>query len=395
MVCCRKLGRLQRIFESEERFQLTFVSFQFPQLEMRFFPWPKTSNDHDNNHLDLTSDDANSSSSTFGLRNSHMPPQVTMDVVMTIPEDRTRPSGSFMDSAMNTDARMNDLPHFRRQQQHDALEKPRSKNTRLTNKKARFQRKINDLGKENTDLKSALSAAQRELQGLSAHCENSHSNNEILQMQQETYALRSQLEASYKHQNLLHENTLEAWNTCETVRNELADSKYRNAKLSERLAGMKEHINTVKTNREDAETLVTSLKQSQQELQACRDDLFRMQPSAQVPDSEIVKDFETVCQRVVSWLDEEIDAWVQSHPETAPNDLFSVGQDGSAATLLSRHPGAGEYLAQYMIHRFLLKNFWDPNAYLLGVSGNMQQLLKHIQRAMKNSQPPKGKKMGR
>ena len=56
----------------------------------------------------------------------------------------------------------------------------------------------------------------------------------------------------------------------------------------------------------------------EKELQACKDDLFRLQPVSQVPDSTIVQRLEYLNVQICDWIASEasrsMDEWQREHP---------------------------------------------------------------------------------
>lgn len=129
---------------------------------------------------------------------------------------------------------------------------------------------------------------------------------------------------------------------------------------------------------------------SQEALTKCRDDLFRLQPMAEVADSSIVKELEIVSQEVVHWIEAEVAAFEKAHPEAGPEDIFSVGKNKGVATFLQHHPAAGEHLARYLIHRFFRANLFGRRFYLLGLTEGIAQLLQKAEHSMAKLDPPRG-----
>ena len=122
----------------------------------------------------------------------------------------------------------------------------------------------------------------------------------------------------------------------------------------------------------------------------CKDDLFRLQPMSQLPDTEIVKDFESMCQDIISWIDVEISAFEKSHPSAESSDIFSVGQSFEATYLLNRFPTFGEYLVRYVIHQCLRTLMFSRSVYLLGLPKETKEYLQAAEERMANLEPPRG-----
>ena len=129
---------------------------------------------------------------------------------------------------------------------------------------------------------------------------------------------------------------------------------------------------------------------SQRELSACKDDLFRLQPFAQIPDSDISRDFDFICQQIVNWIDMELLEFEHANPHLSQKDFFSTGGDIKIAQRVHRNTELGEYLSRYMIHYYLVAKLFGPSCSLLGVTRSDQELLQRTVRSMAKLEPPRG-----
>ena len=105
----------------------------------------------------------------------------------------------------------------------------------------------------------------------------------------------------------------------------------------------------------------SNLAASEADLTACKDELFRLKPIAQVPDSRVAKEFENLCQQITNWVEAEVAIFEKAHPEEGQEHVFSIGEDNNAAQFMARHPRGGEHLAVYMIHDWLQDNLFGQN----------------------------------
>ncbi len=142
----------------------------------------------------------------------------------------------------------------------------------------------------------------------------------------------------------------------------------------------------------DSQSLRTRLMTLQQELAACKDDLFRLQPLVPVPDSEVQNDYESISQQIVNWIDEEIRNFEKAHPHTPTDTFYSPGDHSSLTTLLKKHPDAGEYLIRQRIHRCLQDHVLNKHIYLLGLPKDITQALQAAEQSMARSGPPRGRR---
>lgn len=139
-----------------------------------------------------------------------------------------------------------------------------------------------------------------------------------------------------------------------------------------------------------AEQLRSELETTRGQLKVCKDDLFRLQPSAQLPDTAIVKDFESLCQDVISWIDMEISAFEKSYPNAYPGQIFSGGGFPEVLHLLEQFPTFGEYWVRYVVHRCLHDTMFSGSVYLLGLPLGVKQYLQAAEQRMARLEPPRG-----
>lgn len=143
-------------------------------------------------------------------------------------------------------------------------------------------------------------------------------------------------------------------------------------------------------NGTELQGLREKLAASQQDLSACKDDLFRLQPIAQTPDSDISKSFDFICQQIVDWIDEELLGFEQANLHLSQKDFFLVGGDIKIVGHLQKNIELGEYLSRYMIHCYLEAKLLGPSCPLLGLARGDQELLQRTERSMGKLHPPRG-----
>ena len=130
---------------------------------------------------------------------------------------------------------------------------------------------------------------------------------------------------------------------------------------------------------------------TQRELSACKDDLFRLQPFAQIPDSEISKGFDFLCQQIVNWIDIELLEFEQANPHLTQKDFFSAGGNITIARHAHRNTELGEYLSRYMIHSCIVAKLLGSSCTFLGLTRDERELLQRTQRSMAKLEPPRGR----
>ena len=130
------------------------------------------------------------------------------------------------------------------------------------------------------------------------------------------------------------------------------------------------------------------------ELQACKDDLFRVQPMSQVPDSTIAQRFASLDDQICDWIETQIsrfmDEWQATNHGGQPK-LFDHGGDPTTKTFLAYYPDTGgEYMVRSIIQYYLQKHLFGDNVLLFGLSDNDVNFLKWIEQSMSRLQPQRG-----
>lgn len=130
-----------------------------------------------------------------------------------------------------------------------------------------------------------------------------------------------------------------------------------------------------------ARVLQGSLTTAGQELETCRDDLFRIQPVRHISDASIIDTFELLGEQLVNWIDDQAPAFEYAIPDV------DVG-----SRLLLNCPSAGEYLCRHIVNRYLLEHTFGPNIHLFGVPAEYTHMLATIEQGMAALGPSRGMK---
>ncbi len=147
--------------------------------------------------------------------------------------------------------------------------------------------------------------------------------------------------------------------------------------------------NEATQDKDDMEAQIDNLQKG---LDACKDDLFRLQPVAQTPDTEILEDFESLVQHIRHWVEVEIDIFEKKYLHARNEELFSADGNEDVARVLQRFPQAGEYLVRYMIHHYLQAHMLGEGVYFLGLSELFICILQEVENSMAQLQPRRGMK---
>jgi len=157
--------------------------------------------------------------------------------------------------------------------------------------------------------------------------------------------------------------------------------EHESKRLKSRNAKTQDHIHYLK-NSNASLTL---------ELQACKDDLFSLQPVAEVTDAEIIHQFENICEQVSSWVDGEISLFQgRAGGSSAELRMFQCEEIPEIAAMLERISQTGEYLVEASVHRELQEGLLGNHIYLFGLSSDTISLLQAAEDKMKTLDPPRG-----
>ena len=216
------------------------------------------------------------------------------------------------ETSARNDTNLNDLRQTLRKL-NDELQEVRWTNAQLINSNESLHVQMRRLEKENEELSSSNSSLEVEAQWLRSQYHESVQSNEIK---------RSQIQ-----------------------------------KLKElKTATEKDLINLQETH-----------AIQHKELQICRDDLFNLQPMVQLTDSQILSQYETLCQQISNWVDNEISIYEDNfHNARSQPPVIVHGNDLKIKAFLQKAPEGGEYLLVAMIHRFIQKGFFEANDILFG-----------------------------
>ena len=126
------------------------------------------------------------------------------------------------------------------------------------------------------------------------------------------------------------------------------------------------------------------------ELQTCKDNLFRLQPIIQLTDSDISKQYETLCQQVSSWVDDEISRFEDKHGYHTNDATVTDGGNTRIRRLLNSAPAAGEYLFSTVIHQHIQRQFFGENVILFGLYPKFTEFLHSAEERMAELEPRRG-----
>lgn len=138
------------------------------------------------------------------------------------------------------------------------------------------------------------------------------------------------------------------------------------------------------------EKLREKLATAEQQLDLCRDDLFRLQPVCRVSDASIIRAFESLSDQLIDWIDNEASAFERANPRMQVRCLFSGSNNPDVASFLRIYPSAGEYLCRHVVNRYMIKHMFNSKIHSFGLPAEYNHMRMTIERGMAALKPPRG-----
>ena len=204
----------------------------------------------------------------------------------------------------------------------------------------------------------------------------------------ESTKLREFKEKAYEHVDMLEEHI-------GYLRQELGKRRH----LIESMTIQTREANEEKDNAENSvKRLQRQVRDLNENLTECKDDLLRLQPPSQVPDSEVSDLYATLAQHISRWADDATEE--EDLVATRFEDLLKADEvPGLLGKYLGRdhlkiakkYPDSQPHIIQLIIHRYVEETILDPDLYVFGLDAQNITLMKEIERGMENLEPPRGR----
>ena len=133
--------------------------------------------------------------------------------------------------------------------------------------------------------------------------------------------------------------------------------------------------------------LELTLREQNDQLQQCKDDLFGLQPMVQPTDAELCAGFDSLCSRITDWVDTELAAF-DRRPNGA-GDPPVAGANPYLKALLGQFDLA-EHILVSAIHSFVQTRLFKPGVILFGLSPKGANFLQQIETHMAKLEPHRG-----
>ena len=156
------------------------------------------------------------------------------------------------------------------------------------------------------------------------------------------------------------------------------------------LTSMESALSAVNQENLTFQACIVDLKK---ELQACKDDLFRLQPLSHVPDSTIAQRLEDLNIQICDWIAAEVLRSIDEHEEhDSQLKLFYHGGNRHAKAFLAEYPDFGrEYYVRSVLQQHLQQVLFDDKILLFALDQGDSMFLQFIEHGMSRLEPSRGK----
>lgn len=175
----------------------------------------------------------------------------------------------------------------------------------------------------------------------------------------------------------------------------LSRACFQSEREVEQLTAEKTHNQEeLKSLREQCGVLERQNTKLRQELENCKDDLFKLQPVSQIPDSAIAQQYDRLSSTIGDWVDDEVsrftDAWQEINGDENP-EIFQHGNIDHLMDILRLYPDTGgEYVVRYVVSHILHRKLFHRRVLLFGLPPEECELLQRSARTMKLLEPQRG-----
>ena len=256
--------------------------------------------------------------------------------------------------------------------------------------------KVSDLVNETDDLR-------REIKGLSR--ENREQSVELRDLKKQIALLhetcRSRNENTDTHRDQIHHERNKFYEHVEGLEDDIAYLKQeltRRKTLVESLTLQTREANDEKLAHEaTARKLQKQNRDLHENLTECKDDLLRLQPPSQTPDSELAEQYSSLTQHISRWVDDETEDSLGmetcfeglSKADALPEPLKPYLTD-EHIRLGKKSPNAQPFIIRFVVHRYLENCIFGNEVYLFGLDSRSIELFSGIEKGMHLLEPPRG-----
>ena len=260
----------------------------------------------------------------------------------------------------------------------------------------RVKLKVQDLVIDTDDLKREIKVLNRENREQSVELRDLKKQNAQLREQ-----CRLRIENADTHRDLINQERNKYYEHVEGLEDHIAYLKQelvRRKSLVESLTLQTREANDEKSAQEAAtRKLQKQNRDLQENLTECKDDLLRLQPPSQTPDSELAEQYSSLTQHISRWVDDETEDSQGmelcfeslSKADDLPESLKPYLTD-EHIRLGKKSPNAQPFIIRFVVHRYLENCIFGNDVYLFGLDTRSIKLFEGIEQGMHALEPPRG-----
>ena len=140
-------------------------------------------------------------------------------------------------------------------------------------------------------------------------------------------------------------------------------------------------------------------KELADELAECKDELFNLQPCDEVTDSQVASEWDTLCQQITRWIDDEAEfvedlftrlEYLKKQHQLSPTVQEYWGKDRQLLVNRYKMNEDLDNVLRYNIHCLLETWVFDDTIYLFGLKKDDARLLRTIEHSLSTLSPQRG-----
>lgn len=151
------------------------------------------------------------------------------------------------------------------------------------------------------------------------------------------------------------------------------------------------YTNTLELVQRNKRCLTKELHATQRNLEACKDEIFRLQPMQQVSDCSVAEEFEGFQRRVDNWLNAQFAAYDARYSIMTSENSFICKSDQHATKLFRAHPDSEEYLVKYRLNACLCGVIFSNGLSALGLPKRQISFIGRLESLMSGPEIDRGK----
>lgn len=225
----------------------------------------------------------------------------------------------------------------------------------------------------------------RDLKRQNAHLKESMHNQEIPKSYKDQ--IMSERRKFYQHVDLLEDHIAHLKHQLEKTKLHMDQLTFQTREANEEKASYESKL----------QNLQKQNSRLNEDLTECRDDILRLQPPSQIPDSKITDEYVNLYQQIASWVDDEAEDSSSMetqleflHTDKEAPELLKTYIDNELVRTTRKYSDAEPLLLRHTIQLHLHRRILADDLYLFGLDDHSITLLRTIAHSMEDLEPNRG-----